>query len=180
MKKWIPLLLALFFILGVSAVLSLNLFGSCDYVNNHLKPENELICSTDSMITANVIAKVSNPEFKSVSEVMIFRDQLQENEQTDSVFMALPAGILRDVTNVLLNKYGMATKLTIVNEYLDNQSVYNNLSPKQQLSNENVGEVKIRNDTSITKELEHRVELSEVDTIINGQKAKIKKAIVYE
>ena len=180
MKKWIPLLLALFFILGVSAVLSLNLFGSCDYVNDHFKHEKEMICSTDSMITANVIAKMSNPEFKSVSEVIIFRDQLQENEQTDSIFMALPAGVLRDVTNVLLNKNGTATKLTIVNEYLDNQSVYNNLSPKQSQSNENAEEVKIRNDTSATKILENRVELTEIDTVINGQKAKVKKAIVYE
>lgn len=177
MKKWAPLLLTLLFALGVGVALSFNSLGSCDYVKDHLKTEK--VCSLDSTITAVTVEKLSNPEFHSISQIFVFREQIKKNEATDSIFMSLPPSILRDVSQVLLNKHGTASKQSIVEEYTTNQEVYNNL--KESPEAEELIEENIRADTSMVQELiANRVELIEKDTIIDGKKAKIKTVISYE
>lgn len=118
MKKLILALLAAVSILVVVAYL----LTSCD--NRHQRTK---VNYTDSLVTVKLIKQSIDPEFKTIEEVSSYRFDLEKKNAYDSIFTHIPLSVLRDVSNVCLNKYGKTSKEGIVQEYISNREIYDNL-----------------------------------------------------
>lgn len=95
---------------------------SCNH-NSHLKKEETF----DSLKTVEIIKQVINPEFKTFDEVEDYRYECIKKHFHDSIFINMSDILLKDVINVCFNKYGYASKESIVQEYINNCEVYDNI-----------------------------------------------------
>lgn len=98
------------------------LITSCNERTRYLTPKG------DSIRTAKLIDKIVNPVFTSVESLSAYQDiDIQEHKIGD-IFRAMPKTTLQKVATVCINKTGKVSKKSLVNEYLANSSVYDNLS----------------------------------------------------
>lgn len=190
MKKKIPLLgmyLLTFLIVCVVTFLTCACSGRAPWA----KPEST-VTQSDSMLVAQYVDRIVNPEFLTVKEVFEFRSKTVENAQVDSLILALPENILMNVATVVINKFGTATKRQIYDEYRANMEVYTNLP---QSSTENKPDTAPKPEANKTptqmEDAQTRVvtegptgsvvSYNFKDSVINGKKAKVEtKITTYE
>lgn len=104
--------------------------GSCSLSSCGKMPWSKKAPSMEETIDSLVNAKVKqtvNPTFYSVDEVAVYQELTRDGNKIDSVFNAMPYDILKNVSHVLINKNGTATKKEIVMELLNHKDVYKNL-----------------------------------------------------
>lgn len=82
--------------------------------------------TVDSLVNAKVKQTV-NPIFYSVDEVLVYQDLTNDGNKIDSAFSVMPIDVLKNVSHVLLKKYGTVTKKDIVTEYHNHMDIYPNL-----------------------------------------------------
>lgn len=187
MKKKIPLLgmyLLTFLIVCVVTFLTCACNGRAQWA----KPEST-VTQSDSMLVAQYVDRIVNPEFLTVKEVFEFRSKTVENAQVDSLILALPENILMNVATVVINKFGTATKRQIYDEYRANISVYENLpNNTSDTSNnaKNTASTDVEDpptgvDKAVIEQVPSTTAYNFRDTVINGKKTRIEtKTITYE
>ena len=117
-------LIALATLVVVAAVASCSL-SSCGKMPWGKKSQT-LEETVDSLVNAKVKQTV-NPIFYSVDEVLVYQDLTNDGNKIDSAFSVMPEDVLKNVSHVLLKKYGTATKKDIVTEYYNHKDIYPNL-----------------------------------------------------
>lgn len=93
--------------------------------NNTCEPTYDL--DTDTTV---VSVDTLTQSFSSVDEFMAYRNELISVKTTDSVIYNMPEYVVYNVCNVLLKRQGSFTKTEVALEYLNNYSVYDNLTNK--------------------------------------------------
>lgn len=118
MKEFLkkPLMWAMF--------LMATLLVSCQYVG---APEETEEPENDSAWLYEELQQVTNPTFSSLEEIMVYRQSMIDANTTDSIFVSLSDPIIRNVTAVVLKNYKEVSKASIVDEYLRNKRIYDNL-----------------------------------------------------
>ena len=104
--------------------------GSCSLSSCGKMPWSKKAPSMEETVDSLVNAKVKqtvNPIFYSVDEVLVYQDLTNDGNKIDSAFSAMPEDVLKNVSHVLLKKYGTATKKDIVTEYYNHKDIYPNL-----------------------------------------------------
>lgn len=104
--------------------------GSCSLSSCEKMPWSKKAPSMEETVDSLVNAKVKqtvNPIFYSVDEVLVYQDLTNDGNKIDSAFSVMPEDILKNVSHVLLKKYGTATKKDIVMEYYNHKDIYPNL-----------------------------------------------------
>lgn len=86
----------------------------------------------DSVLVAQQVEAIVNPQFTTVQEVVNFRQQTNEGFTIDSIFSAIPEQVLNNVASVLIKKNGIVDKKSIVKEYQANSAIYDNLPASTQ------------------------------------------------
>ena len=160
MKKFVIVLAA---ILTVIACVT-----SCDKAKELVNTEEK---------TVETIEEYLNPTFDDVNVLLTYRDVLSKEHQMDSVFLTLPEPVLKNVVTVLLNKYGETTREDVVNEYVKNKEIYDNLRtpPLPSTTEANDSADKIINGLVQESHQKTRAVMYEFkDSIINGKKVRIK------
>lgn len=102
-------------------------FNSCESKTERLKSRLE----NDSIVAQNAINNYRNPVMSTAEEVLDFRQCSQFDYETDSIFRSIPLPILKNVITVCLNRQNTVQKTDIIDEYLRNKKVYDNLQPKK-------------------------------------------------
>jgi hypothetical protein len=191
MKKKFPLIGVY---LGMLLLLCIGLSVTCTSCKE--KPSffsnDDIESSNDSILVAQYIDRVANPEFLTVKEIFDFRGKMVENAQIDSLIISLPENVLMNVSTVVLNKFGTATKKELYDEYRANIEVYTNLP---QSSSENKPDTAPKSEANKTPTQmedattrvvtegpkESVISYNFKDSVINGKKAKVEtKIITYE
>lgn len=98
---------------------------------NRFKTNEEgitVLSKADSNAILQLVDEAINPTVHSVKEAYYLRCATINAHENDSIFCNMPESTLKYVTTVLLNKEERVTKSSIVNEYLQNNKVYDNLS----------------------------------------------------
>ena len=126
MRKFI---LALLGLVAVSIV-SLTAF-SCRGARQHIKKELARDVN-DSVFVMDMVQEYTNPLFSTTTEALSFREDVKEGARVDSIFNTIPTSTLKYVCNVCQNKYGKFRKRCIVQEYMDNREIYDNLPQQSQ------------------------------------------------
>lgn len=126
MKKKINVLqlIALVTFIVVAAV------GSCSLSSCGKMPWSKKAPSMEETVDSLVNAKVKqtvNPIFYSVDEVLVYQDLTNDGNKIDSAFSVMPEDVLKNVSHVLLKKYGTVTKKDIVTEFTSHKDIYPNL-----------------------------------------------------
>lgn len=117
--------------LGLMAVLIVSLTAfSCHGARQHIKKELAWDIN-DSVFVMDMVQEYVNPLFSTTTEALSFREDVKEGAKVDSIFNSIPTSTLKYVCNVCQNKYGKFRKRCIVQEYMDNREIYDNL-PQQQ------------------------------------------------
>ena len=132
----------------------------------------------------SAVEAIVNPDMGSVKEVVDLQSTLLSNAHVDSVFMSIPELTLIDVATVTLKSTPTVNKKAIVDAYLKDRNIYDNLPAKdadkpdakpieKPLKIELVDE----SSTKVTEAPPTRVEEngSYKDTVIDGRKALIKQ-----
>lgn len=112
------------FILGAIALLCCIVCSSCR--GEYRAPK---FMQPDTTLVKSLVQDAVNPNFTSVAEVLDFQDDLCGEVQVNDFFIETPPDIVANVAKVCIKKFGSAKKRDIVNEYLRNQTVYDNLVP---------------------------------------------------
>lgn len=125
--------------------------------------------SPDSSFVVQTVKATINPHFTSYLEVKEYQTRSIELFSMDETFRNIPEETLRNITSVCLKKDTYITKQDIVNEYLSNRGVYDNLPPP--IVQESAKEIVQSNDESKAIDKERHPRASEeyrlyrVDTI---------------
>ena len=133
------------------------------------RPDKSQSTSVDSVVVAEQIEGIVNPQFDNVSAVLTYKDELSTNEYEDSVFRQMNPTMLYNIATVVINRDKIATKTSIVKEYENGKQIYDGL-PKVVPDSISHG----------PKSREISYESGLKDTVINGKKAKVKTTIEYE
>lgn len=154
----------------------------------------DLIKNSNDSVQTEMSVDEYYSSMESLSDVFVVKHDMLDNMYTDSVFLVIPDDVLSNVVGVLLKKTPSFTKRELVNEYMLNRQVYDNLPPP-------VAEVPINNTTpqstpilSITQEGsttvteapptgvgKKTVSYSNKDTVIDGKRTEIEtKTTTYE
>lgn len=149
LKLWGAITLVL---LAISVV---GLLTSCDKVKQACgeKPTKEYL---DSAAVLKVISEIDNPQFVDEDDVVIYQQNEKEWRHMDSVFFSLDDKTLHNIVNVLIKRKIPLTKPAIVNEYMDNKNVYNNLPHDDVQAVVDLNKIDVPN-------------LKTEDTVINGK-----------
>lgn len=145
----------------------------------------------DTAFVYECVYSVVTPEFSDVTEVIQCQQTLNSNAYVDSVFTSMPEDVLKNVATVLLKKAGRATKKAIVNEYIGNRDIYQNLPTPPAVETETTTPLKpvaTNSETTVTEGLRPggkgkvQSESYQVkDTTIDGKKADVvTKTTIYE
>lgn len=78
-----------------------------------------------------VYDSLANPKFSSIEDVCITQEMRIENANCDSVFRCIPQEVLANVVHVLLKAHKEITMKDVVNEYLDNKTLYHSVIQPQ-------------------------------------------------
>lgn len=129
-----------------------------------------------------------NPSFDEFSDVVELQKQMAVAKYTDSVFLTIPTKTLQDVYTVLSKKKANVYKEDIVEEFMSNKEIYENLPPGSSGDVSNtVSSTKItqiaplivqEEKTTVTEAPPTRVDNpagSYKDTVIDGKRAIIEK-----
>lgn len=186
MKRKFPLLI-MAALIGIFAMCS---FSSCNLTKlRGCKTSTEQAQVVDSIVDAH-IQDVINPVFSSVDDVMTYMDITADIKMIDSVFTSMPKEVIIKVTNVLLNRGDVASKKSIVLEYIAHPDIYPFLgsdtktpdtSPTASTeTKEPVASIQLVNEgkTTVTEAPPTRVEEKSgnyKDTVIDGKPAIIKQ-----
>ena len=160
MKKKVIVLAAILTVIACIA--------SCDKAKELVNTEEK---------TVETIEEYLNPTFDDVNVLLTYRDVLSKEHQMDSIFLSLPEPVLKNVVTVLLNKYGETTREDVVNEYVKNKEIYDNLRtpPLPSTTEANDSADKIINGLVQESHQKTRAVMYEFkDSIINGKKVRIK------
>ena len=133
------------------------------------RPDKSQSTSVDSVVVAEQIEGIVNPQFDNVSAVLTYKDELSTNEYEDSVFRQMNPTMLYNIATVVINRDKIATKTSIVKEYENGKQIYDGL-PKVVPDSISHG----------PKSRKISYESGLKDTVINGKKAKVKTTIEYE
>lgn len=114
------------------AVVGVCILTSCDRLVSY--PDNYDKAS-DSVLVAQQVEAIANPVFETVKEVILYRYQADQGAKIDSIFSALTDEQVKNVSTVVINRDGCATKKAIVEEYRANNTVYDNLPTASQSAN---------------------------------------------
>lgn len=164
--------LGIYMIALTLAVVGACTLTSCDRLVSY--PDNYDKAS-DSVLVAQQVEAIANPVFETVKEVILYRYQADQGAKIDSIFSALTDEQVKNVSTVVINRDGCATKKAIVEEYRANNTVYDNLptasqsadvSQKVDLSSTDLGNRRDESDV-ISTSYQYRT-----DTI-NGKPVKI-------
>lgn len=166
MKKFLNFLLMCMFALVAFITTSCDRLGKYtqtkDNTTNVVTVEDKIICPFD-------------PEFTTTEQVMEFRQRLAEEYELDSVMLVMPENVLLNVASVCEKKMNKFKRRQLVDEYLKNKDIYNNLSNKTNA----VKTTSTMEESRITPEPPEKLVLSEYkDTIINGKKHRIEKRLI--
>ena len=105
----------------------------CSCVERHnAAVDDNYDAAEDSAWVCSVVESIVNPEFSKVVDVLQFKENVRQSYLVDSIFLSMPDEVLKNVANVAIRKYGTATKLSIVSEYLQSPEIYNLLPPQQE------------------------------------------------
>ena len=134
------------------------------------------------------VEDIVNPSLDCVKDVVDFHSTLTSNMEIDSIFMAMPEETLIDVASVILKKQPTVVKKDIIDEYIRNRAVYDNLPKGKEptvpdnptTESKPIAEVSLVKEgtTTVTEAPPTRVEESGgsyKDTVINGKQAIIKQ-----
>ena len=113
----------------LSAIIALGAFALAERNNWLPAPVMNNFDEGDSIKVAQIYEQLKSPVVYSIKDAQDLQDVMVHESTVDNLFMSIPPDIMRNVTNVLLNKEGYATKQSIVNEYRANGGIYNNLPP---------------------------------------------------
>lgn len=117
----VSIVLSVIFALGLFTVAQQNNWLPAPVMNN--------FDEGDSIKVAQIYEQLKSPVVYSIKDAQDLQDVMVHESTVDNLFMSIPPDIMRNVTNVLLNTEGYATKQSIVNEYRANDGIYNNLPP---------------------------------------------------
>lgn len=117
MKRFMQILGCITGVLLLSIVSSLGVYN---YMEEHYPRVEDTQASSVPTSTEELVTQVLNPIMTSVDEIVQFRMMLAESEIYDSIFMSVPTDILVNISQVVIGKYGTATKKDIAEEYLQN------------------------------------------------------------
>lgn len=120
MKKWINRILGCICLL-FAAVLGVTL-TSCEHFTNFEKRH-----FVDSTKVAEMITQKVTPAFSDLERITVYKQQRQVEYKTNSTFVAMSDQTLKSVVNVLLSRQTTVTVEQVVNEYLNNREIYDNL-----------------------------------------------------
>lgn len=183
MKKTKIPLLGMYIITFLIACVITFLVSACNGRTPWSKPE-PIEAQSDSILVAQYIDRVINPEFLTVKEIFEYRDKVLENAQVDSIILSLPENILTNVATVVLNKFGTATKRQIYDEYRANNDVYKNLPNSTASKSDNTATNTQVEDAQTGAEgspKESTVSYNFRDSVIDGKKARVEtKVITYD
>lgn len=112
------------FLLKAALLLTVMLFTSCDKLK--FSGEEE-IDPLDSAALATCVDAVVNPTFASTAEVIDYQTEFIRQYQVDEIFRSLPQQKLLQVATVVINQQFCCSKRDIVEEYVRNRAVYDNL-----------------------------------------------------
>lgn len=101
------------------------LIVACDAPQYRLKYKSE---PSDSAFVVKQIDKYFNPVFTDVQDAIVHKHLLSREYKEDSVMINLPEEVFVSVANVIVNKKMPLTQRRIVEEYLNNKTVYDNLN----------------------------------------------------
>jgi hypothetical protein len=112
----------------------------------------------DSVMIVSIIEDRVNPTFSSSDMLIMFRNQLVDNQRQDSLFKSIPIDILRNISDLCIHKYRHVSKKLILEEYDTFMNKPKNIESYQALP---------PSDTVLQNTSNKRVT---VDTIINGKR----------
>lgn len=112
------------FLLKAALLLTVMLFASCDKLKFGGEEE---IDPLDTAAMATCVDAVVNPTFASATEVVDYQTEFIRQYQVDEVFRAMPQQKLLQVATVCINQQFCCSKRDIVEEYIRNRAVYDNL-----------------------------------------------------
>lgn len=81
----------------------------------------------DSTELFKILNDFDNPKFNTEDEAILYLQNEKQWRVQDSVFFTLNEDVVHNICSVLTKRKIPITKFSIVNEYMDNKSVYANL-----------------------------------------------------
>lgn len=162
-------------------------FGACLILDGCSGGKLRAIFSEEEEKTetaTSAVEAIVNPDMSSVKEVVDLQSTLLSNAHIDSVFMSIPELTLIDVATVTLKNTSTVNKKSIVDAYLANRNIYDNLPPNDAKPDAKPIEKPLtkielvdESSTKVTEAPPTRVEEngSYKDTVIDGRKALIKQ-----
>lgn len=112
------------FILGLIACLVIVALGFAVYYVHH----NVTASQVESV---EIQTDIPETGFATSQEAILFKTNMANQEYYDSVFVAMPNDVIDDVATVLIGQCGFTTQNDIVDEYLTNQRIYDELMFKR-------------------------------------------------
>lgn len=114
------------------AAMGIILLGSCEHLG--IKSPGDNYDTSDSAMVAEYVTSVVNPTMLDVTEALSLKNRMLEQQATDSAFLSLSDNTIRNVITVLLKKNTVIRKKDIVEAYLANKSIYDNLPSDAKVS----------------------------------------------
>lgn len=115
--------------IALSVIITLGVLAIAERNNWLPTPTMNNFDEGDSIKVAQIYEQLKSPVVYSIKDAQDLQDVMVHESTVDNLFMSIPPDIMRNVTNVLLNTEGYATKQSIVNEYRSHDGIYNNLPP---------------------------------------------------
>lgn len=164
-------------------------FGACLILDGCSGGKLRAIFSEEEEKTetaTSAVEAIVNPDMGSVKEVVDLQSTLLSNAHVDSVFMSIPELTLIDVATVTLKSAPTVNKKAIVDAYLKDRNIYDNLptkdadKPDAKPVEKPITKIELvdESSTKVTEAPPTRVEEKSTgsykDTIIDGKQAIIK------
>lgn len=148
---------------------------SCDQLAPQLAKTTE---QSDSVLFAQYIDRIVNPEFSSTSEILQFRQCKIKNAQIDSVFMSMDDETIRNVASVCLKRGSPITRKDLIDEYQKNSDIYQALPRSIEIAGKKDTAPEEPRVTQVGMPSETTISVNLKDTIIEGKKYRIETKLV--
>lgn len=143
---------------------------SCD----RIRPN---IGGVDSVQVDQQIDAYMNPSFATPADIIEYQQETAEELNIQSTFLDMPQAVIVNVATMCINKYGCVTVHKLVEEYLANKDVFDNLASPVPATSQP------KNDPTVVEEPQtlvvdsgaKKLKATQIDTIINGQKVQLIK-----
>lgn len=161
-----------FVLMALMACVMTAVLDSCDRFGWNNPPCN----AVDSVYVAEYVDSAMDPLFASPEEIMQYQAASIDEASVDETFRQMPVDVLLNVSTVCLKKDAVTSKKDIVEEYLANRAIYDNLPPDSNSSTTSQSDQHgSTNDVSAKEEHSRPAEkytLYKVDTV-NGSKVEL-------